>query len=45
VSKEWEEKHLEGAPAIKTDRITHLYTLHVRPDNSFDIYIDQEKVR
>jgi len=36
----WEEKHLIDPPKTKTDKITHLYTLHVRPDNSFDIEID-----
>jgi calnexin len=45
VTKEWEEKHLQDAPGIKADRITHLYTLHVRPDNTFDIFVDQEKVK
>jgi len=40
-----EEKHMKDAPAIKTDKINHLYTLIVRPDNSFEVLIDAESVR
>jgi calnexin len=40
-----EEKHLVPRPRIKTDKLTHLYTLHVRKDNSFEISIDQEVVK
>jgi calreticulin len=29
----------------ESDRLTHLYTLVVRPDNTFEVYIDQESVR
>ncbi len=29
----------------ETDRLTHLYTLHVKPDNTFEVFIDQESVR
>jgi len=29
----------------ETDRASHLYTLHVRPDNSFSVLIDNESVR
>jgi calnexin len=45
VSHEVEEKHLTPRPQIKTDKLTHLYTLHVRKDNTFDILIDQEVVK
>lgn len=41
ISKEFEEKHMKNPPAIKSDKLTHLYTLHVRPDNTFAVYIDQ----
>ena len=44
-SKTWEEKHMQGAPAIKNDGISHLYTLIVRKDNSFELWIDQEQVK
>jgi len=40
VSGEYEEKHLKFPPTIKNDRNTHLYTLVIRPDNSFEIFID-----
>jgi calreticulin len=29
----------------ETDRLSHLYTLHVKPDNTFEVFIDQESVR
>lgn len=29
----------------ETDRLTHLYTLVVRPDNSFEVFIDLQSVR
>jgi len=41
----WEEKHMTDAPAIKTDKVAHLYTLVVRPDNTFEILIDDESVK
>jgi len=44
VSGQWEEKHLKKAPAIKNDKISHMYTLIVRPDNSFEILVDRETV-
>ena len=41
VSKEWEEKHANDMPVSHLgDRKTHLYTLIVRPDNSFEVLID-----
>jgi len=30
---------------VETDRASHLYTLHIKPDNSFEVYIDLESVR
>lgn len=41
ITKKWEEKHFIDAPTAKTDADTHLYTLHLRKDNSFAIYIDK----
>ncbi len=29
----------------ETDKLSHLYTLHVKSDNSFEVFIDQESVR
>ena len=40
VSKKWTEHHAKAPPSIKTDRNSHLYTLAVRPDNTFEILID-----
>jgi calnexin len=40
-----EEKHLKDPPTPKTDKNNHLYTLIVRPDNSFEILIDAESVK
>jgi len=30
---------------VETDKLSHLYTLVVRPDSSFEVFIDQESVR
>lgn len=30
---------------VETDRHSHLYTLQVKPDNTFEVFIDQESVR
>eukprot|EP01120_Amphizonella_sp_Union-15-10_P001547 TRINITY_DN11704_c0_g1_i1.p1 TRINITY_DN11704_c0_g1~~TRINITY_DN11704_c0_g1_i1.p1 ORF type:complete len:557 (+),score=138.51 TRINITY_DN11704_c0_g1_i1:95-1672(+) len=45
VSGKYEEKHMTQRPSIKNDKVTHLYTLHVQPDNSFAVYVDKEVVR
>ena len=29
----------------KTDKLTHIYTLHIKPDNTFEVFIDNESVR
>lgn len=29
----------------ESDQLSHLYTLHIKSDNTFDVYIDGEKVR
>jgi len=29
----------------KTDQLTHLYTLALHPDNTYEVYIDEEKVQ
>jgi len=42
LTSKWEEKHFADAPLAKTDANTHLYTLHIRKDNTFAIYIDKE---
>ena len=30
---------------VETDKLTHLYTLHVKSDNTFEVFIDQESTR
>jgi calnexin len=45
VTGVFEEKHLRDAPAVKLDKRTHLYTLIVRPDNSFEVLIDNESAK
>lgn len=30
---------------VETDKASHVYTLQVKPDNSFEVFIDQESVR
>ena len=31
----YEEKHLKNPPRVKNDRLTHVYTIVVRSDNTF----------
>lgn len=40
---EYEEKHLKTAPLIKNVKTTALYTLIVRPDQTFSIKINDEE--
>lgn len=42
---EYEEKHMTSAPMITIDKLTHLYTLIVKPDNSFQVKIDGAAVK
>ncbi|XP_069781426.1 calnexin-like isoform X2 [Narcine bancroftii] len=48
ISKEYEEKHAKRPDVdlkkFYADKITHLYTLVVNPDNSFEMLIDQTVV-
>jgi calnexin len=39
---EYEEKHLKSPPSAKTNKLTTLYTLIVKPDNTFEMLIDNE---
>lgn len=41
----WEEKHLKDAPKMKNDQLSHVYTLIVRKDQTFEILIDQVSAR
>ncbi|KAL1973469.1 hypothetical protein VTN31DRAFT_6104 [Thermomyces dupontii] len=42
---EYEEKHLNYPPAPRTDKLSHLYTLIVKPDQTFEILIDGAHAR
>ncbi|PGH27342.1 hypothetical protein AJ80_01054 [Polytolypa hystricis UAMH7299] len=42
---EYEEKHLTNPPAARINKSTTLYTLIVKPDQSFQILIDGESVK
>lgn len=42
VSGEIEEKHLQYPPYAKISKLSTLYTLIVRPDNTFDVLINNE---
>nr|XP_057934934.1 calmegin [Doryrhamphus excisus] len=48
LNKDSEEKHAKRADVdlkkFYTDRKTHLYTLVLKPDNSYEIFIDQSSV-
>ncbi|DBA04822.1 TPA: hypothetical protein N0F65_004459 [Lagenidium giganteum] len=44
VTGKYEEKHMESPPQIKSDRHTHIYTLVVRDDNTYEMFIDQNSV-
>jgi calnexin len=41
----FEEKHLVHPPTIENDELTHLYTLILRTDDTFEIMIDGDSVR
>ncbi len=38
ITKEFEEKHMTERPRTKGDTLTHLYTLHIMKNNSFQLY-------
>lgn len=42
---EYEEKHLKSPPQAKTAKLTSLYTLIVKPDNSFEMLIDGKSAK
>lgn len=44
-TKEWIEHHVSNPPKIKDDKNTHVYSLYVSKDNTFEISIDQEVVK
>ncbi|MCJ1354632.1 MAG: hypothetical protein MMC33_004621 [Icmadophila ericetorum] len=42
---EYEEKHLKTAPMAKIEKLTNLYTLIVKPDQTFEIKINGESMK
>ncbi|EXJ79563.1 calnexin [Capronia epimyces CBS 606.96] len=42
---EYEEKHLKSPPQAKITKLTTLYTLIVKPDNTFELLIDNTSVK
>ncbi|CAL5874557.1 uncharacterized protein PFLUO_LOCUS8853 [Penicillium psychrofluorescens] len=41
---EYEEKHLKTPPVARTSKVTSLYTLIVKPDQTFEILVNGESV-
>jgi hypothetical protein len=44
VTGEFEEKHLKAPPKPSIEKLTNLYTLIVRPDNTYDVLFNGESV-
>ncbi|KAG5455471.1 MAG: Calreticulin family-domain-containing protein, partial [Olpidium bornovanus] len=44
ITGESEEKQLESPPFARTDKLSTLYTLIVRPDNTYEIRVNDDKV-
>ncbi|CAE7754664.1 unnamed protein product, partial [Symbiodinium microadriaticum] len=42
ITKEWDEKHFSDPTLARLDKNTHLYTLAVHSDNSFEVYVDMQ---
>ncbi|OOQ91098.1 Calnexin like protein [Penicillium brasilianum] len=42
---EYEEKHLKSPPVARTSKVTSLYTLIIKPDQTFEILINGESVK
>ena len=45
ISDTWQEKHFNETPPIRSDNNHHLYTLHVKKDNTFEVFIDMKSIR
>ena len=44
-NKKNENMQIKKEVSTETDNLTHLYTLVIRPDNTFEVFIDQKSVR
>lgn len=45
LNASWEEKHFNNTAAVKMDKKSHLYTLVLRADNTFETFIDMKSSR
>ncbi|KAG5439162.1 hypothetical protein PCANB_001461 [Pneumocystis canis] len=45
LTGKYQEKHLQSPPAIENTKVTTLYTLIVRPDQAFEIRINNKAVK
>ena len=45
ITKAYEEKHFSNPPHAKVDTKYHLYTLHIKANNDFELFIDKKSVR
>ncbi|KAF0688436.1 Aste57867_19952 [Aphanomyces stellatus] len=41
----YEEKHLQISPEVKNDRLSHVYTLAVHDDNTFEMFADLNLIK
>ncbi|KAJ3028639.1 UNVERIFIED_CONTAM: hypothetical protein HDU68_001220 [Siphonaria sp. JEL0065] len=42
VSKEWEEKYMKSVVTAKVDKLSNVYTLVIRPNQSFEVLVNGE---
>jgi len=42
LNQVWEEKHANETSTVKMDKKTHLYTLVLREDNSYEVFVDKK---
>ncbi|KAF8821797.1 calreticulin family protein [Cardiosporidium cionae] len=40
---EWSEHHMPNAPSVPSDTLSHVYTLVLKPDNTYEVWVDQSK--
>ncbi|ORY80340.1 Calreticulin family-domain-containing protein, partial [Protomyces lactucae-debilis] len=45
ITKKYEEKHLTSPPTAKISKLSTLYTLIVKPDQTFDIKVNNKSVK
>lgn len=45
LTSEYEEKHSNDTATVKMDKKTHLYTLQLKSDNTFEVYVDKKSAK